>query len=270
MERNIKDALPQQMAQISGKFKDHYAHIELTPDETEEALAKARQAKAAKIKMEQYREKVFTPIVYPIYTAEEFGIVVVNKLRQTFPDYVIDEYNETIFQLLTWYFTGDIRFEEAGYSFRKGIALRGNIGCGKTSLLRAFQINPKNPFQYRTCRSVADEYSHKEHGGPQILSKYSYITEVNPTTHLGNATSGQFFDDLGTEDIGKHYGNEKEVMESILQSRYDNYDLLDKTHITTNLTAEQIEERYGPRVRSRAREQFNWLVFDNLAPDRRK
>jgi len=42
-----------------------------------------------------------------------------------------------------------------------------------------------------------------------------------------------------------------------------------KTHITTNLNGDEIEEMYGTRVRSRMREQFNLIAFDEAAKDKR-
>jgi hypothetical protein len=42
------------------------------------------------------------------------------------------------------------------------------------------------------------------------------------------------------------------------------------THITTNLNAEEIEERYGNRVRSRLREMVNVIGFDINTKDKRK
>jgi len=79
------------------------------------------------------------------------------------------------------------------------------------------------------------------------------------------------FDDLGTENKLKHFGNECNLMAEILLSRYDLFissKLL--THITTNLSASEIETLYGNRVRSRMREQFNLIAFDKNTNDKRK
>ena len=43
-----------------------------------------------------------------------------------------------------------------------------------------------------------------------------------------------------------------------------------KTHITTNLNAEELEKRYGIRVRSRLREMMNVVAFDNNSIDKRQ
>ena len=41
------------------------------------------------------------------------------------------------------------------------------------------------------------------------------------------------------------------------------------THITTNLSANDIEIAYGKRVRSRLREMLNLINFENEANDKR-
>ena len=59
-------------------------------------------------------------------------------------------------------------------------------------------------------------------------------------------------------------------MAEILLSRYDIF--VSKkilTHITTNLSASEIEAIYGNRVRSRLRAMFNLIAFDKSTPDKR-
>jgi DNA replication protein DnaC len=41
------------------------------------------------------------------------------------------------------------------------------------------------------------------------------------------------------------------------------------THITTNLSASELEEIYGNRIRSRMREMFNLVAFDRDTKDKR-
>ena len=62
-------------------------------------------------------------------------------------------------------------------------------------------------------------------------------------------------------------------MGEVLLSRYELYLQTKqkiKTHATTNLGADELEERYGHRVRSRMRELFNLVSFDEGAGDKRK
>jgi DNA replication protein DnaC len=60
-------------------------------------------------------------------------------------------------------------------------------------------------------------------------------------------------------------------MAEILLSRYDLFVTRKLvTHLTTNLSASEIENLYGNRVRSRMREQFNLIAFDKNTSDKRK
>lgn len=42
------------------------------------------------------------------------------------------------------------------------------------------------------------------------------------------------------------------------------------THATTNLSAPELKDYYGNRVRSRMREMFNLIEFDGGAKDKRR
>jgi len=66
------------------------------------------------------------------------------------------------------------------------------------------------------------------------------------------------------------FGNECNVMGEILLSRYDLF-VAKKipTHLTTNLSASEIERIYGNRVRSRLREMVNLIAFDKGTSDKR-
>ena len=76
--------------------------------------------------------------------------------------------------------------------------------------------------------------------------------------------------DLGVEPMGTHFGKDCNVMGEILLSRYEFYQNTKiLTHATTNLNAGELEERYGKRVRSRMRQMFNLIAFDQNTKDKR-
>ena len=82
--------------------------------------------------------------------------------------------------------------------------------------------------------------------------------------------SGYCFDDLGAEKQIKHFGNDCNVMAEILISRYEQFTQNNSiTHITTNLSASELESYYGNRVRSRLRNMFNIIAFDSGCNDKR-
>ena len=72
------------------------------------------------------------------------------------------------------------------------------------------------------------------------------------------------------EAIGRHYGKDCNVLGEIICNRYELFlKTRIKTHITTNLNASELEQRYGLRVRSRMRELFNLVNFEEGTPDKR-
>jgi hypothetical protein len=146
---------------------------------------------------------------------------------------------------------------------KKGILLNGPIGCGKTSLMTLVNyFFPKGKqYQIKSAREISFEY---EKEGYSTIARYSKFT-INK--HI---TSILCFDDLGIEHPQKYFGNECNVMAEILLSRYDLF--VSKgipTHLTTNLSASELESKYGNRLRSRMREMFNLVAFDKNSRDKR-
>ncbi len=160
--------------------------------------------------------------------------------------------------------------EEAGkrnLDLNKGILLTGPIGCGKTTLMNLLKYFFQSGKQYKvkSTRDISFEF---ETEGYKVINRYSKnpakLSYSNPVPNI------YCFDDLGIEQTQKHFGNECNVMGEILLSRYDLF--ISKgipTHLTTNLSASEIEEKYGNRVRSRMREMFNLVAFDKNSGDKR-
>ena len=172
--------------------------------------------------------------------------------------------HDIILRLLAWFLNDQPYADKHNISLRKGILLSGPVGCGKTSLMHLFRLmhKPQDQFIVKPCRDVSFEFIRD---GYAVINRYanaSYDRNNRPKTYC--------FDDLGTENALKFYGNECNVMAEILQSRYDlfiNNHML--THITTNLNSDEIEALYGTRVRSRLREMFNLITFPPATPDKR-
>lgn len=151
-----------------------------------------------------------------------------------------------------------------GISLEKGIMLSGPIGSGKTALmnLMAYVSRPENRHIMKSARAITFEFIKN---GYDTIEQY---TRENPYTQEYRIYC---FDDLGVENNIKYYGNECNVMAEILLSRYDLYvSHRLRTHITTNLSATELEETYGNRLRSRLREMVNLIAFDKSTKDKRK
>lgn len=168
-----------------------------------------------------------------------------------------------LYKLIAYFLNDEQTCFQYNINLNKGILLSGPIGCGKTSIMNIMKyLTPtEHKFYVKPCRDISFEFIQD---GYQIIHKYSKgkLYEYEPKTIC--------FDDLGTENNLKYYGNECNVMAEILLSRYDVYIAKRiQTHITTNLSASEIETQYGNRVRSRMRELFNLIAYDNNSKDKR-
>ncbi|WP_090632121.1 hypothetical protein [Parapedobacter indicus] len=250
---------------------ENYDHIILTDEEKREALRLARKRKHFAIQSKKYWDKVNAPVEYPRFDSEQMYFWFEKSVKTIQSDFKLNEYNRFIISLLSYYFSEDPRFEENGqYSLNKGIMLVGPVGCGKTTIMRAFQVNPSNGYAIVSSRRVSEEYTDKTEGGNIAIDKYSNLLAVYPRQNFGQSEIGYCFDDLGTENAKKHFGNEVDVMGNIILNRYDLPGNKNKTHFTANLAADEIEELYGPRVRSRLREMCNFIEFSPNSPDYRR
>ena len=188
------------------------------------------------------------------------------KGKQQFGDkfqFIEDDLNN-IKKLICYFLKDEVMAATFNIDLEKGILLSGPVGCGKTTLMTLMRnvAQQNNKFILKTCRDISFEFIKD---GYQTIQKYSN----------GNNSQHEYrnycFDDLGVETNLKYYGNECNVMAEILLSRYDMFISNKKfTHITTNLSATEIETAYGNRVRSRLREMCNLVAFEIGSNDKRK
>jgi DNA replication protein DnaC len=176
---------------------------------------------------------------------------------------IVQEDMPVIYKLIAYFLRDDPTAFQYGIDLSKGLMLAGPVGCGKTSLMNIMRyLTPaEHKFQVKPCRDISFEFIND---GYEIIHRYSkgklYLSE--PKIYC--------FDDLGVENNLKYYGNECNVMAEIILSRYDLF--VSKkipTHITTNLSASEIETHYGIRVRSRLRSLMNLIPYDKTTKDKR-
>lgn len=194
-----------------------------------------------------------------------------NKGRHDFgANFSILEEDKPIIKKLAAYFLKDTyTCAQEKILLHKGILLSGPVGCGKTSLMhlmKYFSNHQQAIYILKPCREVSFEFNRD---GYEVMNRYGR----NSFAKSGQAEipRNYCFDDLGTENNLKYFGNECNVMAEVLLTRYDLFvscKLI--THITTNLAASEIEKMYGNRVRSRMRELCNLVAFPAGAIDKRK
>lgn len=153
--------------------------------------------------------------------------------------------NSEFIKAVCFLFSNDPRFEkELNYSFSKGLLIQGTAGLGKTEMIRAVSDNPLWPVK--------------------IISILE-ISEAVQETGQCNLYTDQILliDDVGSEpEVINHYGTKINWFKDFIELYYMKYRNFGGLIITTNLGGDEIEKRYGYRVRSRMREMFNTIQLE--------
>jgi len=175
---------------------------------------------------------------------------------------IVDDENEQFFKSILYYFSNDQEnfakhsssICQGEPSIKKGLFIAGSYGFGKSLTMNAMRTALRGfegLFAYKsTVEIVAEAYANSNEKNKQ---KIDY-------------TKGTYcFDDLGQEK--KYFG--EELFADLLFQRYDLFrNQQKKTHITSNMSLNQIEERYGQYISSRFHEMFNVIYVSGK--DRRK
>jgi DNA replication protein DnaC len=232
---------------------EQFSEIEMDENEITESLRQGRENKFYRLQREAYSAKLRQIETYKTFTAEEIFKAFTDILK------IADEAHEKKIKQLCCYFANDDRFRG---DLNKGILLMGNIGNGKTSLMKMFAVNQNHSYRVESMLDISFDY--KMHGEEGVKA---YGTNYTAAPNMyGKKDYGYCFDDLGTEEIpARHYGESKNIFSEIIQIRYNNRSMcpFNSTHITTNKTESELLECYGTRTYDRMKEMFNVFVFEH-------
>lgn len=166
---------------------------------------------------------------------------------------IVNEENKKLITAVCFFLSRDERFEkELGYSFKRGLMIRGATGLGKTHVVRCLEQNELNPILSLSMLDITDEI--KATGDFQLVMGGNKIL---------------FLDDVGTEEpIVKHYGTNVMWFKQFIETVYFKSKNFSNLIVSSNLNFAGMAERYGFRVSSREREMFN--VIDVSGQDMRR
>lgn len=170
--------------------------------------------------------------------------------------------NQELIILLVAYFIG----ADGALSPNKGIYLFGDVGRGKTLIMRCFQ---------RFCKIIEERLTNAgEKFTPRSFKMESCKSIVLKVAEDKNVESLKRFyidswclDDIGAEENYKLFGNEMNVMLDIIVERYQRLQSRKLiTHATSNMpfTESRLTSRYDMRFESRCCEMFHPIFFDGI------
>lgn len=189
----------------------------------------------------------------------ESGKIIFRNIARTIcPDFVIDDNNR---DTVTKVFRYAMRIPTEGIDLNRGLWLEGNVGTGKTVLLKTYREFVNRTY-YRPIGALnADKFRFNIFPCMSICFDFSSNGYDVLKSHAGRPAA---YDDLGTEPATANYfGTPVNVFEYLLQIRYDRPDI--RTHITTNLTPDDVAKRYGDRISDRCVEMFNRIELNGFS-----
>lgn len=178
-----------------------------------------------------------------------------SAIEQIFPGFKADAENEQVIKLIQLYISRDIRFETAvkdkTYSLHKGLLLHGNYGTGKTKLMQIVQrclylMQSDIMFRRFNMRELCQQYQSEGASALSPDNRHWFVDEFG----------------LTERESANSYGNKIIVGDELIGVRYDRFQAGYMTHLTTNLTYQQMNDFYNPRTISRLHEMCNFIPLD--------
>lgn len=171
--------------------------------------------------------------------------------------FTIDPKNRaTVNSVFAWVWKYDA-WNQCGYDYKKGLFVYGPIGTGKSTLLKGLQ---------KYMNTVKDRYGNKDYrigffwkSASELANSYAGDGQEKLLQWCDECNL--LIDELGREPRpAKHYGTELNVIQFLLQMRYDRrkYNI---THLTSNIDPEDVLPLYGDYISDRFKEMFNIIPY---------
>lgn len=211
--------------------------------------------------MSRFAAKLSQPVVSRSVTAEEKRRFL-SVCYSICPDFTItSEMKPLLNDIVRWCLMLD-----GAHDYKKGLWLWGNIGTGKSTMLeivREYCRLVRPPCRYRDAEYPRDfradkwEYGFRITNANYVAGCFAKDGYPGLETYIRNVR--QAFDEVGRENIPTgFFGNMENVFQYIIQRRYD-LRHGDFTHVTSNLSPDQIATVYGEHIYDRCKEMFNFV-----------
>lgn len=163
---------------------------------------------------------------------------------------ILHDDNTHLIRAICFFFSRDERFEtELKFDLNKGLLIRGVSGLGKTYLFKCIENNDVRPIEIVSMIDISE----------QVKEEGTYELQYRNTLYL---------DDVGTEEaIVNHYGTKINWFKNFIEMYYLKNKPFNRLVISTNNSFDEIESKYGFRVRSRIKDMFN--IIDVQGKDMR-
>ena len=197
-------------------------------------------------KAEKKRQLLEIPAVYHAHS--KLFLQIANKvLAYQHRAFVIDDNNREVLRFLLYYFNDCPLAEEVfpgrGYKLHKHIMLQGNVGTGKTLLMEIFSEylrytgNP-NFFYNLSVKQMINYYTLHNN-----LDRYTFNEEENKGFQCKPVNI--CLNDIGVQTTTFYGMDTKVLTDEFLHARNEIWSQFHlKAHVTTNLSIEQLKEKY--------------------------
>lgn len=238
--------LGERLDNILSKIRERNWEAEI---DKESLLSRCNSNKHQKLWMEEQRRKEKELELQRLneiknkYTATfVFGLMSFVSKEDYGKELIVNNDTKYLITVICYFISKDERFEtELGFSFKKGLLLRGAAGLGKTYLIKCIKDNELNPVSIYSMIDISETV--KSEG------EYSINVSKNRICYL---------DDVGTEEpTVNHYGTKINFFKNFIEMYYLNNKPFNQLIISTNNSFNEIEDKYGFRVRSRVKDMFN-------------
>lgn len=191
-----------------------------------------------------------------------FKFAIGDIANRLIPGYIFNDNNGPVFNDLLNYFLGC----PGNLDLNKGIALIGDFGVGKSTIMQIFHIFLKNyfPFTENLFRISSIEEIISEMGTKNFMNS---ILLNNPKSNSDSSFTYKpihlLINEFGHKYDAKNYGTDvNELIDIFLMKRYDIFQHKGKLlHITSNYDVDDMKEIFHERIIDRFKDMFNIIIL---------